>query len=125
MVRTRSGGLVQSFRGGEFYGTTSGVGVSDGSIFKMSSDGVVRALQLTTAAGATFPGAGLIQGTDGNFYGTTEYTADDFIGGGTVLKIAPSGTLTVLHTFCLQLGCPDGLRPQGALVQATTGTFTE
>jgi uncharacterized repeat protein (TIGR03803 family) len=51
--------------------------------------------------GAT-PGAALVQGRDGNFYGTT-------IGGGggrqcsggcgTVLKIAPDGTLTTLHRF--------------------------
>ena len=41
-------------------------------------------------------------GTDGNFYGTTEYGGafeNEFVGGGTVFKITPSGTLTTLHSF--------------------------
>ena len=54
------------------------------------------------------PTAGLVQGTDGNFYGTTygggantSYCADTgYNGCGTVFKISPSGTLTVLYSFC-------------------------
>jgi uncharacterized repeat protein (TIGR03803 family) len=42
------------------------------------------------------PMAALIQGTDGNFYGTTLSGG----GYGTVYKITPGGTLTVLNTLC-------------------------
>jgi uncharacterized repeat protein (TIGR03803 family) len=65
---------------------------------------------------------GLVQGTGGNFYGTT------ISGGangpaGTVFKITPSGTLTTLYSFCSQSGCTDGNQPYAGLVQATGGNF--
>jgi uncharacterized repeat protein (TIGR03803 family) len=67
--------------------------------------------------GATPFYSGLVQGTDGNFYGTTKY------GGaytnGTVFKITPSGTLTTLHSF----NSTDGAQPISGLVQATNGNF--
>jgi len=67
------------------------------------------------------PVGGLIQATDGNFYGTT------YLGGasdeGTVFKITSAGTLTTLHSFCSESGCADGGTPGGALVQGTNGTF--
>jgi len=63
------------------------------------------------------PYAGLVQGTDGNFYGTTELGgADDK---GTVFKITPSGTLTMLHNF----DGTNGAVPYAGLVQATDGNF--
>jgi uncharacterized repeat protein (TIGR03803 family) len=40
---------------------------------------------------------GLVQGADGDFYGTTYSGGAN--GDGTVFKIAPSGTLTTLHSF--------------------------
>jgi len=66
------------------------------------------------------PETGLVQGTDGNFYGTT------FTGGanngGTVFRITAQGTLTTLYNFCAQTGCADGYSPS-VLVQATDGNF--
>jgi uncharacterized repeat protein (TIGR03803 family) len=71
--------------------------------------------------------AGLAQGTDGNFYGTTEYggtnTNSSCPGGcGTIFEITPSGALTTLYDLCSQGGssCTDGYYPEGALVQATS-----
>ena len=73
------------------------------------------------ANGAAPQPEGLVQGTDGNFYGTT------FQGGtnnsGTVFKMTPSGALTTLYNFCSQTGCTDGNGPAGALVQGTDGNF--
>src|SRR5260370_22190593 len=75
------------------------------------------------------PFAGLVQATDGNFYGTTSGDPANkpcIISGidcGTVFKITPSGTLTTLYSFCSQNGCADGGAPNSALVQATDGNF--
>lgn len=63
----------------------------------------------------------LVQGTDGNFYGTT--SPGLLLGDGTVFKITPAGTLTTLYSFCEQAGCPDGSAPSGVLVQGTDGNF--
>ena len=72
-----------------------------------------------------YPYAGLVQGTNGNFYGTTSgmNTSANSINPGTVFKITPSGTLTTLYSFCSQSGCADGDHPYGALVQAADGNF--
>ena len=43
------------------------------------------------------PYAGLVQGRDGNFYGTT--TTGGTIGYGTEFRISPGGTYTNLHPF--------------------------
>ena len=63
------------------------------------------------------PEAGLVQGTGGNFYGTT--AAGGAYNLGTVFKIAAAGTLTTLHSF----DGTDGECPYGGLVQATNGSF--
>jgi uncharacterized repeat protein (TIGR03803 family) len=67
------------------------------------------------------PFAGLVEGTDGDFYGTTQ--EGGAAGYGTIFKITPSGTLTSLYSFCVQPGCPDGASPSAALVQGTDGNF--
>ena len=69
--------------------------------------------------------AGLVQGTDGNFYGTAGQGGADTTGCagygcGTVFKITPGGTLTTLHSFYLTDG---GYPAYGALVQAADGNF--
>ena len=65
------------------------------------------------------PSAGLVQATDGNLYGTTTVGGAD--GYGSVFKIAPSGTLSTLHSFA---GSPkDGANPQAGLIQATNGNL--
>ncbi|MFZ0999224.1 MAG: choice-of-anchor tandem repeat GloVer-containing protein, partial [Candidatus Sulfotelmatobacter sp.] len=48
-----------------------------------------------------FPSAALVQGLDGNFYGTTANGGRELcnVGCGTVFKITPDGTLTTLHEF--------------------------
>jgi len=59
----------------------------------------------------------LVQGLDGNLYGTTsDGGADD---DGTVFKVTQTGTLTLLHSFHGK----DGSEPFAGLVQATNGTF--
>jgi uncharacterized repeat protein (TIGR03803 family) len=66
----------------------------------------------------------LIQGIDGNFYGTAANGAAEAacLNCGTVFKITPAGTLTTLYSFCAQANCTDGLNPAG-LVLAANGDF--
>ena len=63
--------------------------------------------------------AGLVQATDGSFYGTTMTGGTSACGCGTIFKVTRAGVLTTLHTFT----GPDGSGPDGALIQATNGSF--
>jgi uncharacterized repeat protein (TIGR03803 family) len=74
---------------------------------------------LLSFAGAdgSAPYAGLVQGADGNFYGTTDGGGANF--DGTIFKVTPTGTLTTLHNF----DGTDGTHPLAALVLATNGNF--
>jgi uncharacterized repeat protein (TIGR03803 family) len=65
------------------------------------------------------PQAGLVQATNGDFYGTT--WVDGTHSGGTVFKVTPSGTGTTLYSFCSLANCADGKNPVAGLVQATKG----
>ena len=74
----------------------------------------------------SYPRAGLVQASDGNFYGTTEGSGGNnncVSGCGTVFKITPSATLTTLYRFCSQANCADGESPRAGLVQASDGNF--
>ncbi len=116
-------GLVEG-SDGNFYGTTygsnqfNGVGNGFGTVFKISTDGVLISLYSFTGTndGAN-PVAGLVLGSDGYFYGTT--SGGGTYNGGTVFKISPNGALTSLHSFT---GGNDGARPRG-LVQGSDGNF--
>lgn len=121
-----AGGLVLGVDG-NFYGTTFAGGVTGhGSIFKITPSGKLKTIYSFCPLGSSCedgvaPEGTLVQGSDGNFYGTT------YSGGvsdwGTVFKVTPSGTLTTLHTFCEVSGCPDGSDPIAGLVQGTDGNF--
>src|ERR1017187_5519057 len=60
----------------------------------------------------------LVQATDGDFYGTTWADGADNVG--TVYKLTPSGTLTVLHTFTDE---SDGGQPYAGVIQGHDGNF--
>lgn len=67
------------------------------------------------------PGSILIQASDENIYGTTEYGGNH--GYGTVFRISLTGALTTLYSFCSQDNCSNGMLPWGGLVQGTDGNF--
>ncbi|HTQ58343.1 MAG TPA: choice-of-anchor tandem repeat GloVer-containing protein [Bryobacteraceae bacterium] len=119
-------GLVQG-NDGNLYGTTIfGGPYTGGTVFEITLDGALTTLYSFCAqpecADGLDPYATLIQGTDGNLYGTT--TGGGAGGGGTVFMITPSGgTLTTLHSFCDQNPCWDGEDPATGLVQDTNGAF--
>ena len=107
---------------GNLYGTTKAGGIYNlGTVFKMTPAGTLTTIytfcfQNRCPDGAQ-PEAGLLLGTDGNFYGTT-YSGGT-LGQGTVFKITPSGVLTVLHSFNIR----DGANPYARLVQGADGNF--
>jgi len=78
-------------------------------------------LSFNGANGSIPLNAVLVQGLDGNLYGTT--SAGGAHGQGTVFKINPSGTLTTLYNFCANSNCTDGSAPQGGLVLGTDGNL--
>jgi uncharacterized repeat protein (TIGR03803 family) len=119
-------GLIQASNG-DFYGTTTFGGAGGvGTVFKITPSGTLTTLHSfcsqSNCTDGYYPEAGLIQATNGNFYGTT-YAGGGANSRGTVFKITPSGTLTTLYSFCPQSGCPDGSDPQAGLAQATNGNF--
>jgi uncharacterized repeat protein (TIGR03803 family) len=106
---------------GNFYGTTSNGGANnDGTVFKITPAGVETVLYSFSGApgDGAIPRAGLILGSDGNFYGTTQVGGTNSYG--TVFKITPAGVETVLYSFG---GVPDAANPFAALVQSSDGNF--
>jgi uncharacterized repeat protein (TIGR03803 family) len=133
---TPRGMLIQA-ASGKLYGTTfsGGSDPGGGTIYEITLTGKLTTFynfcsQTNCIDGAT-PIAGLVKGTDGNFYGTTWQggsTQASFCGSngcGTVFEITPAGTLTTLYGFCPspQQNCTDGAYPIAGLMQATNGTF--
>jgi uncharacterized repeat protein (TIGR03803 family) len=130
-------GLVQATNG-NFYGTTEGSGKSgdgaadNGTVFEITGAGKLATVytfcSLADCIDGLDPFGGLIQATDGNFYGTTAlggaYVDGQFsIGAGTVYELTIGGRLTTLYNFCSQPGCTDGDGSYAALLQATNGNF--
>jgi len=133
---------------GNLYGTTNGGGLGNcsdpqgnctgGTVFRITPTGSLTTLysfcSQTNCTDGSTP-AGLVQGNDGNFYGTTEYggLAVSYldIPPGTIFKITPGGELTTLYDFCSTGGstdegfCTNGDNPYeiGSLLSDGQGNF--
>jgi uncharacterized repeat protein (TIGR03803 family) len=119
--------LVQTIDG-SLYGTTVNGGTHEmGTVFKaIPSQGSYVIYSFGGVPGdALAPGVPLIQGSDGNLYGTTATGGSPSAtcpqGCGTVFRITPSGVETVLYYF--GSNSTDGQGPSGALVLANDGNF--
>ena len=83
----------------------------------MTSEGTVTALHSFNWLDGACPAGRLVEGSDGNFYGTTSQGG---VGGeGTVFQITPNGVLTTLVWF----NGVNGANPQASLIQARDGSF--
>ena len=104
------------------YGVSFGQYVGQyGAFFKVTtSNGAFKALKDFGYSNGATPNLP-IQGTDGNFYGTTQAGGDATCHCGVVYKATAAGAITVLHKF---KGFPnDGYWPHGLLVQGNDGNF--
>src|SRR6185436_11465004 len=100
---------------GSIYGTTENGGTNGGAgtVFKITPSGAFTSLySFTGGDDGAVPIPGLVQGSDGNFYGTT-IQGGNRGGFGTVFQITPSGGLTTLHSFD---GGDNGANPWGGLL---------
>lgn len=100
------------------WGMTSQGGASGlGTIFKIALDGNLSVVhEFTSATDGQFPNWGLMQASDGNFYGVAASGGTLPGGGGgqgTVFRLTPGGSYTVLHVF----GGADGGTPLCTLVE--------
>ena len=108
---------------GNFYGVTTWGGYSSpvkfglGTIYRLGADGSLSNLYKFTGFGdGGFPQAGLVQGKDGNFYGTTQSGGSVSIG--TVFRMTPDGQFTSLVSFP---NSNAGGYPYAALIQTGDG----
>jgi uncharacterized repeat protein (TIGR03803 family) len=140
------GELIQG-ADGNFYGTTfqGGSGtclgpfgvIGCGTVFKVTPSGIQTVLYnftydstTNTAVNGIYPYGGLVQGRDGNFYGTTSgggnagAVCNGTLGCGVIFKITPVGSFTVLHTFNGAFATPaEGGGPTGRLLLGSDGSF--
>lgn len=89
---------------GNFYGTTTAGGTKGfGTVFQITSGGVLTTLHSFDYTDGDFPTGSLVEATNGTLYGTTDGGGAG--GNGTVFKITFGGALTTLYNFCPQAPC--------------------
>jgi uncharacterized repeat protein (TIGR03803 family) len=126
---------------GNFYGTTTLGGVplfgpfcdSDiggcGTVYEISSPLTKKSVpqilysfcSKSQCADGAIPYGRLLRDNAGNLYGTTEFGG--MYSNGTVFKLAPNGTETVLYSFCQQANCADGSVPEAGLAVDASGNL--
>jgi len=137
-----NGGLVRD-AAGNLYGTTALGGLAGeccGTVFKVTKTGKETVLynfcSLANCADGSFPIGGdgffgdeaLARDAAGNLYGTTPTggsaaSCTDDRGCGTVFKVDKTGKETVLHSFCSEAKCADGLYPTVGVIQDKAGNL--
>jgi uncharacterized repeat protein (TIGR03803 family) len=111
---------------GNLYGTAAGGGAHGfGTVFRLTADGKFKVLYAFAGGqDGAGPQAGLIADKAGNFYGTTRSGGGSnrcgIYGCGTIFKLAPDGTESVLYAFT---GASDGGEPYGGVVADAAGNL--
>jgi uncharacterized repeat protein (TIGR03803 family) len=113
---------------GTLYGVAKFGGNSTGSgtFYKLTLDGNLTILYTfcpnAGCADGQYP-LGVVQASDGNFYGTTELGGAAGGGSGTVFRITPTGDFNLMYTFCSLANCADGAYPSSPPIQGSGGNF--
>ncbi len=103
---------------GNFYGVSSeGGSLNQGVVYKLTPDDAFSVFYdfSATAAQGNDPQGGLVEATDGNFYGTLVWGGAG--GVGSIYRLTPAGVFTDIHDFYTATGA----NPQSTLLQHTTG----
>lgn len=117
---------------GNLYGTTGAGGIPTcklygcGTVFKLTPKGKETVLHaFSSDSDGSGPYGGLVMDAGGNLYGTTATGGGSGCGGsgygcGTIFKIAPDGTETILYSFA---GNSDGAYPLAGLLLDADGNL--
>jgi uncharacterized repeat protein (TIGR03803 family) len=121
LIADASGNLYSTTKQGG--GACSGFGC--GTVFEVAADGTESVLYaFTGGTDGSNPVASLLRDNAGNLYGTTEFGGDASgcggTGCGTVFKLSPAGTLSVLYTFT---GGNDGGQPVANVISDAKGNL--
>ena len=121
------GSLTQGLDGSLYGSTGQGGSNSQGTVFKVTLDGILTTVYSFCAQAdcvdGSSPAGVLIQATNGDFYGTTRFSAANtncITGCGTFFRLTPGGTLITLYSFT---GGDDGAYPLYGVIQAPNGNF--
>jgi uncharacterized repeat protein (TIGR03803 family) len=120
-------GLVMDAKG-NLYGTTYAGGTAGcqsgertcGTVFKLAGRNETVLHRFKGAPDGANPSGSLILDAEGNLYGVT--SGGGAVGCGTVFKVDPGGSETVLYSFCSN-GGTDGEEPSGNLVMDAGGNL--
>ncbi len=108
---------------GLLYGTTAYGGAhGEGEVFSITTKGEALTTVYSFCAGqcndeldGSQPMSTLVQGSNGDFYGTTSF--------GTIFEVTPQGALTTLYEFCSLQYCADGNAPSGTPALSAEGVL--
>lgn len=111
------GSLISDGKGNLFGTTSSGENLKGGTVFQITTAGVLTELHKFSGSDGFDPNAGLAMDADGNLFGTT------FSGGssndGVIFEVTPQDVETVLHDF----SGSDGSTPYSGLIIDALGNL--
>lgn len=116
---SQSWNLIQG-RDTNLYGPiiAGGIFSQGGSVYSLTPSGDLRVLHNFDTSDIQQPNSPLVLGADGNLYGVTR--GGGAYGYGTLFKMTPDGTPSVMHYFT---GGSDGAWPLGTFIRAADGNF--
>jgi uncharacterized repeat protein (TIGR03803 family) len=127
--------VVMDARGALFGSAYGGGTHGQGLLFKLVPNGVKSAYSVlynfcaqSYCYDGAAPSSSLVLDASGNLYGTSYYGGlgqldRDEVGGGTVFRLSPGGSYTVLQNFCSVQGCVDGEYPNAGVVMDASGNL--
>jgi len=108
---------------GNYYGVTfnSNVDGTAGALFKLTPSGTLSVVHYFTETPDGANPTALMQGSDGNLYGVTQFGGANGDNEGTIYKMTTSGTETILHS--VNSSSDGGSNPTAVLIEGSDGNF--